>query len=413
MGELFYPSAGAATAAPARVDVREGVAPFALGALGVLGLGAAHGGYFATSWGWCVLALAAVLVWSLSVRTIGRPTVTEAALVGGLLLLCVWYALSTVWGNGASSIDESARALVYAAGAAAALSLARRSSAATLFAGALTGASGIAVYALATRLFPDRVRAFDSIAVYRLSTPIGYWNALGLLCAIALLLALALVASAGSPARAALAAAPVPVLLATLYFTFSRGSWISLAAGLALALALDPRRLRLTATALVVGVPAAIGVFVGSRSAALTHLHAAAARAAHDGHRLALLIVVLVLVSAALGAAMTVLRGRLSLPAHASRVYAIVLVGLAVAAIAAGLVRLGGPGSAAQRVWHSFASPPPKTQVDLQKRLFSFSGNGRADLWAAAWHDFQAHPLVGSGAGSYEGYWLAHRATPL
>src|SRR6266516_2049599 len=276
MGELFYPSAGAATAAPARVDVREGVAPFALGALGVLGLGAAHGGYFATSWGWCVLALAAVLVWSLSVRTIGRPTVTEAALVGGLLLLCVWYALSTVWGNGASSIDESARALVYAAGAAAAFSLVRRGSAATLFAGALTGASGIAVYALATRLFPDRIGMFDSIAVYRLSTPIGYWNALGLLCAIALLL--------------------------------------------------DPRRLRLTATALVVGGPAAIGVFVGSRSAALTHLHAAAARAAHDGHRLALLIVVLVLVSAALGAAMTVLRGRLSLPAHASRVYAIVLV---------------------------------------------------------------------------------------
>jgi hypothetical protein len=46
---------------------------------------------------------------------------------------------------------------------------------------------------------------------------------------------------------------------------------------------------------------------------------------------------------------------------------------------------------------------------DLNRRLFSVSGNGRLDLWRAAWHDARAHPWLGSGAGTYEGWWYAHR----
>jgi len=410
---LSYPSVGTAARARVRADLRSGVAPFGIGTFGVLGLGAANGGYFPTSWGWAILALAAVLVWSLAMRAVAWPTATEAAFLGGLLGLACWFAVSAAWGTASNSLDETLRAVLYVVGAASAFALVRRLATPALLAGALTGTTFVAAYALTTRLFPDRIGTFDSVAGYRLATPIGYWNALGLLCAIALLLSLALVASTASPVRAALAAAPAPILLATLYFTFSRGSWISLGIGLALALALDPRRLRLTATAAAIGLPAAIGVFVASRSSALTHLNSTVARAAHDGHRLALVLLVLVLVAAGLGAGLAMLRRRVSLPASASRIYAIALVVLAVAGVTAGLVELGGPSAAARRAWHSFAAPPPKTQTNLQSRLFSFSGNGRADLWTAAWHDAQAHPLLGSGAGSYEAYWLAHRTTPL
>jgi hypothetical protein len=413
MGELSFPSVGAAARAHARSELRSSAALFGLGALGVLGLSAAHGGYFASSGGWSIVAFVAVLVWSLTLRAVVRLSAAEAALFSGLLGLACWYALSATWGTASDSTDEAFRATLYVTGAAAAIVLVRRATAPALLAGVFTGTALVAAYALATRLFPDRIGTFDSVAVYRLSTLIGYWNALGLLCGLALLLSLALVGSTASPVRAAFAAAPAPVLLATLYFTFSRGSWISLGIGLALALALDPHRLRLTAAAVAVGLPAAIGVFVASRSSALTHLNSTVARAAHDGHRLALVLLALVLVAAGLGAELAVLRRRVSLPANASRIYAIALVVLAVAGVTAGLVQLGGPSAAARRAWHSFAAPPPKTQTNLQNRLFSFSGNGRADLWTAAWHDAQAHPILGSGAGSYEAYWLAHRTTPL
>ncbi len=361
MGELSYSPAGAAAAVRSRVDLRESAAPFGLGALGVLGLGAANGGYFASSWGWGLVAFAAVLVWAVSMRAVARPGPLEAVFLGGLVLLAGWFALSGAWGVASAATDEAFRALLYATGAAAAFSLVRRSSAPALLAGVLGGAGAVAAYALATRLFPERIGSFDSTAGYRLATPIGYWNALGLLCAVALLLAVALAASAESAPRAALAAAPAPVLLATLYFTFGRGAWISLGVGAAVALALDPRRLRLTATAVAIGVPAAIGVLAGSRSAALTHQQAAAAQAAHDGHRLALLVACLVLLAAALAAGLTLLRRRVSLPAGASRAYALALALAAVAAVAVALVRAGGPVTAAQRAWDSFSAPPPKT----------------------------------------------------
>jgi O-antigen ligase len=330
-----------------------------------------------------------------------------------LLGLTTWFALSSLWGVSSSALTQTFRVLLYAVGVAAALTLVRRASARALLGGTLTGTSAIALYALGTRLLPDRIGTFNSVAVYRLSAPLGYWNALGLLCAIGLLLSLGLTTSATSPGRAALAALPAPVLLLTVYFTFSRGSWISLGVGLVVAVALDPRRVRLTAAALALAVPSAIGVLLGSHSRALTREGATVARAAHDGHRLALVVLGLVIAAALLAAAANAAVARVTLPAGASRAYSIALAAVALVAVAAALVHFGGPAGLARRTWDSFASPPAKTQPDLQKRLFSFSGNGRAGLWRVAWHDFEAHPLIGSGAGSYEDYWLQHRTTPL
>ncbi|MGZ6668703.1 MAG: O-antigen ligase family protein, partial [Solirubrobacteraceae bacterium] len=40
---------------------------------------------------------------------------------------------------------------------------------------------------------------------------------------------------------------------------------------------------------------------------------------------------------------------------------------------------------------------------------FSLSNDNRTVLWHAAWKQFEAHPIVGSGAGSFGRWWLAHR----
>jgi O-Antigen ligase len=413
MGELSYRSTGVETVGRTHPAMRGDGASFGLGAIGIAALGAAHGGYFPTSWGWAIVAFVAVLVWPLTVGATRRPSRFEGAFVGALLAFACWFALSAIWGTTSAAIEETARVLVYVMAAAVGLIVVRRGNVHALLAGTLTGTTALACYALATRLFPDRIGTFDSIAGYRLATPIGYWNALGLLCAIAALLAVGLAASSSSPVRAALAAAPVPVLLATLYFTFSRGSWIALGIGLGVAIALDPRRIRLTATALAAGAPAALGVLAASRSTPLTHLQSTVALAAHDGHRLALLLVAFVVASAALTAALVLSRNLVSIPPRVSRIYPVALAAAGVIAVVVVLVDVGGPSAAARRAWGSFAAPPPKTQVDLGKRLFSFSGNGRADLFRAAWHDATAHPIIGSGAGSYEAYWLAHRTVQM
>jgi O-antigen ligase len=66
------------------------------------------------------------------------------------------------------------------------------------------------------------------------------------------------------------------------------------------------------------------------------------------------------------------------------------------------------PVSLARRGYESFTGQPT-TGVDLNSRLFTFSNNGRIELWHAAWDEFRAHPVAGSGAGGFERWWLEHR----
>jgi hypothetical protein len=83
---------------------------------------------------------------------------------------------------------------------------------------------------------------------------------------------------------------------------------------------------------------------------------------------------------------------------------------VALAATVAIVVAGGGPVRLAQRAYDAFVAAPPHPQ-DLNKRLFSFSGNGRADLWRVAWRDYENHVALGSGGGSYGRYFLAHQPT--
>jgi hypothetical protein len=57
----------------------------------------------------------------------------------------------------------------------------------------------------------------------------------------------------------------------------------------------------------------------------------------------------------------------------------------------------------------TFKAPPPRSTGNLNTRLLSFSGNGRADLWRLAWNDAKGHAVLGAGAGTYERYFLRHQ----
>jgi len=68
----------------------------------------------------------------------------------------------------------------------------------------------------------------------------------------------------------------------------------------------------------------------------------------------------------------------------------------------------------ADRGYTAFKAPPPqRSGDDLNQRLLSFSGNGRADLWGLAWDDAKRHSVLGAGAGTYERYFLAHQPSDV
>jgi hypothetical protein len=380
----------------------------------LVGLAGAQGGYFPSAWGWATFPLLWLAALALALREHIRLSGSERIFLGLLVAFTLWILLSATWSVApAASILESQRGLLYVAGASAALVVSRSRDVGWLLGGLLAGVCAIAAFSLATRLLPDRIGVFDATSVYRLAQPIGYWNGLAIFTGMGALVALGFASRARSlPVRAACAGALV-LLLPTFYFTFGRGAWIALAAGVLAAVAIDPRRLQFVASLLLLGPIPAIAVLAASREPGLTHAGAAFGRAVHDGHRLALLLLLLAAANATVAVAFAFAERRLEPAEGARRAFAVAIALVVVSGLAGVFVRYGGPTTLAQKGYRAFKAPPPHVQGNLNKRLLSFSGNGRAELWRLAWDDARKHTVTGAGAGTYERYFLAHGSAEL
>ena len=165
---------------------------FVVGAFAVtVGLAAANGGYFPTSWGWSALALFFAAAAALLLRTTVRLGRFELVFLGSVTVLVGWTWLSSLWSiDLSSSVLEGQRGLVLIGAVVAVLMLAPPRPVKPLLGPVCTATTVISAYALATRLFPGRVGSYDPLAIYRLNTPIGYWNGLGVFAAIGAVLAL-------------------------------------------------------------------------------------------------------------------------------------------------------------------------------------------------------------------------------
>jgi hypothetical protein len=375
-------------------------------------LGFADGGYYPTAWGWGALVALWFSATYLVIGNVTRPAPLALTVLGGLALLSAWTWLSLFWSDDVDqTVLEGQRTLLYLAVAGALVLVIRREDVEPLLGGALIGIFLPAGYGLLTRLFPDRLGVYEPIAGYRLQEPVGYWNALGLFAAIGAGLAVGF-AARGSLLVRTLAGAALPVLLTTTYFTFSRGAWLALGVGLVAAVAIDPRRLHLLAVGLALAPATGLAIWLASRQDALARSDAPLSAATDEGHRLALYVLVLAGVSAVAAAAFGFAERRVTLPRSVPLAFAGGLALIVVAGSIAVFARYGGPHTIAQKGWDSFSAPPSPTQGDLRKRLFTFSGSGRVELWRAALDDYADHPVVGSGPGSYEHYWNAHRPFP-
>ena len=375
---------------------------------------ASEGAYFSQSWGWVALAFLIPTSLALILERATTPGRLRAAFAALMCALAAWIALSSLWSvSQPGSFREAERMLVYVGLALVLAIVLRRGDAPGVAGGVFVGITLISGYALATRLFPDRFDTYDDPSLpYRLSEPLGYWNALGLLAAMGMLVAIGFVAHGRRTRYSLVAGMALPVLGATLYFTFSRGAWAGLAVGFVGMVALDPRRLRLLWSVLAVAPASAACVVYASRQDALTTEDAPPAQAVAEGHRFAVVVVALALCSGLLAVGAGLVARHVSVSRGFVRAVNVGLAALVVAAASIALVVAGGPSRGISELKERFDAEPV-TGVDLNKRLFSVSGNGRSESIRVAWEAAEERPVVGHGAGSYEYLWYERRQTEL
>jgi hypothetical protein len=290
----------------------------------------------------------------------------EVLVLAALASLAGLIALSMLWSETPSvSLQEAERAVLYLAGTAAFLLVLGRQGERSLTLALAATLGAIVSFATLHGLLIGQTGGLYS----PLAWPIGYANALGILAALATLLVLGLASTERGWVRS-LSFTGLVILPSGLLLPASRGAWLALACGLVVLCALETRRSRLLATIAATAVPAAAGAWLASGWSRL-----------HDpqpGRAAALMVLAVAasmvgpMVADHLDRSRRKATGRIALAACLATVAALTVV--------------------------APANP---------------FGEQRPYYWAVAWHEFQAHPLLGSGAGTFARHWQQERPLPL
>ena len=334
-----------------------------------------------------------------------RPALSREALValGSLLALVAWSGISVVW-----SIEPDRswaylnRGLVYFALLAFGLWLGPwLREWAFLLAGVLALPLG---WALLGKAIPA---LGASGRIGRLSSPIGYWNALGLLFAMALPLALWLAARREHPhwLRSA-GVVYLYALIVGLLMTYSRGGVLAAGVSAALWIALGSPRIE-SAVALLLGGGAGLGVAVWAFTRpGLSSDNQPDSVRVHDGAWFAVVFVLGAIAVAALAYLGSLSEERRPLTDARRRAVERLALGVLVAVVAVGVVAL--VVEAKPEGWfRDFTAQP--TNAALQggpEHLVNASSSSRWLWWKEAWRAWEKQPWRGTGAGTFE---LTHR----
>ena len=340
-----------------------------------------------------------------------------ALLVG----FAAWCALSIAW---SVAPDESwlqanrvlSYALVVGLGIVLGSSMPRAAERAGV--GFLAVATLIALYALGGKLFPwfhigGLIDLNHTERFSRLRAPLDYWNALGLVCVVAVPIAMRVGAAAGYGARARLAGvASLVLVLTTLALTYSRGGLLALVAAVALTIVLGPDRLRLGAL-LGAGILGAVPpVLVALVRDSLTTDGLSVSERTGDG--------LIFLVALLLGLAVAIVLGRLVVKkgdrlalgqagSRRARLGAVAgAIGLVVIVLGALALSDRGIGGTVSHQAEEFTKPKLDRQNDPARVLRTNSGN-RWVWWEEAVGGWSDRPLAGYGAGSFPTTHLAYR----
>ena len=225
--------------------------------------GIAGGGYFPRAWRLTSFALLAFALAAL----VGRPRIAlgriERWFLGFFAALTAWTALSTIWSDtSATSVLEGERDIVYLAAAAALLLGLERESLPVLLGGVLAAITTVAGYGLFTYVvFGHPLNPIEGKLLFE---PLGYANGLGIYAAIGILLAVGLAVALRPPLLRLACLAPVGILVPSLYLTDSRAAELSLAVGLVVLVRFSRRLSRALAGAFALVAAGAVAIVVAA-----------------------------------------------------------------------------------------------------------------------------------------------------
>jgi O-antigen ligase len=342
-----------------------------------------------------------------------RPLYLAGGLIVCLSLLC---AISSLWsGSVESSVIEADRLLVYLGFFLATFLIAQTNERRQRFAeGLAIGVAIVALLGLGSRLLPHVLNVADSIgAGPRLRYPLGYWNANGAISGIGVALLLWMSRRAAWTALRWLSVAAIPAVLLTLYFTYSRGGLLSLVVACGCLIALSRDRLWLLATLAAGGLGAVPAVLSVQAHNSLADNTVANQATVDQGVTVLLILLAGIALTLLLFWALRAeearerrLTGRALAASRNPAVLKRVAMAGAVIAIAA-VAAVGG------RAWHQFSSSDIQLPQDPKQHFADVRGTGRHDFWRVALDDFDEHPLLGSGAGTYPFSWYRHRSIAI
>jgi hypothetical protein len=358
------------------------------------------GAFLALLLGAPLAAAAVVLAWDRAALRAGPSRLALAAMAG----LAAWSALSIVWAAAPDLawIDADRQAIglcALALGLALGALLPR---APVAFGLGISAAAAVPILiALGTKVLPGLLGADRDLA--RLAEPLGYWNALALIGAMAIPGLMWLAGGGGAPARwrAPVAGAGLCLVCVTLLLTYSRGGLLAAIMAVAVVTAFLPRRWEALA-ALAAGAagaawPAAYALTTPLLSEDQVPTDLREGAGAGLGWRLAIGLAL----AAALAPGLVWAWRRLGIDGRKAR--------LAVVAGAAALclvVVVGAAATPAGRDWADARVTELRGEggdavANDPGRLVSASGNQRRAWWNEAWRGFEAAPLVGQGAGGF------------
>jgi O-antigen ligase len=378
------------------------------------------GGYFPSAPGFAtiVLAQALVLRTTLAARPFEGFSRTLAIPLGALVLYAAFQLASALWSHGtARTLDSYDRTLLYVLAFVLFGSLRHtRARLDWLVRALFAGLVAVCLIGLISRVLPHTWPTASSFFDNRLNYPLTYWNAEGMLAAMALILGLHLSADRAERwSVRVLATAVVPGVAATLLLTFSRGAMGAAVIGL-LAYCLLTRVSTLPTPLLAIVAPTAVALHSVWDATALASKHPTSAIAVSQGRHVAVVVGLCMLAAGVLRAVGLLLDGRIATlalvrtpPRRAVRVGVGVSVAVAVIVLALAL----GAGGFARREYDKFVHGTTGPRIAQTRERLSDPGNdGRLPLWKAAVRIYETQPLRGTGAGTYQPYYFRYRTQP-
>jgi O-antigen ligase len=373
------------------------------------------GGFFPGATAYVTVVMAILLV--LGIMLVSEPlTSSPAALLTALAALAGFAALTLISGSWSHSwsraIIEFDRVLLYVLVLAFfGLLRGREGSLEWGLRGFAAAAFVVCAAAWITRVAPDVWPIALDVKPQRLSFPLTYWNALGLLAALGSIALLHLTCGERqNRATRVAAAAAMPLVASTLLLTFSRSSLALGALGVVVYVAVARPKRAVSAVA-ALAIPVAVAMVASLRAHTVSSAAYMTDAGVAQGHHLAHVVIVCVVVAAAIRLLLSRLDDRLDAwsPPRPDPARLWAAIGAIVAVTVVVAIAAGGTHWAADKWDHFVHENAVGHTKDPSERLSSVGNNGRIPQWRVAIDAFDEEPLIGKGAGTYALQWAQHR----